>query len=172
MADVGSPPAQSGNNPAQLAMGRLIQRITADVEAFKFNTAIAALMEGLNTLSAYHRKFGVTGELGAATRTFICLLAPFAPHIAEELWERTGGSYSVHQQPWPTTQKAAPEDSITLVVQVDGRVRDRLSVPASVTEAEVRQLAMRCDGVRRHMNERPVARIIYVPGRLVNIVTE
>jgi leucyl-tRNA synthetase len=162
-----------------LAMGRLVRRITADIEAFKFNTAIAALMEGLNTLSAYRRKFGVTGELGAATRTFICLLAPFAPHIAEELWQRLGGSYSVHQQPWPTTQehslpsgKAVSEDSITLVVQVDGRVRDRLSVAASITEAEVCQLAMECDGVRRHMKERPVARIIYVPGRLVNVVTE
>jgi leucyl-tRNA synthetase len=130
-------------------------------------------MEGLNTLTAYQRRFGVTGELGAATRTFIRLLAPFAPHIAEELWERLGESYSVHQQPWPTMQKAAaPDGSITLAVQVNGRVRDKLSVPASVTEAEVRQLAVRCDGVRRHMNERSVARIIYVPGRLVNVVTE
>jgi leucyl-tRNA synthetase len=179
VADAGSPAAPAGNNPAPLAMGRLVRRITADIEAFKFNTAIAALMEGLNTLSAYRRKFGVTGELGAATRTFICLLAPFAPHIAEELWQRLGGSYSVHQQPWPTTQehslpsgKAVSEDSITLVVQVDGRVRDRLSVAASITEAEVCQLAMECDGVRRHMKERPVARIIYVPGRLVNVVTE
>jgi leucyl-tRNA synthetase len=61
---------------------------------------------------------------------------------------------------------------MTLAVQVNGRVRDRLTVPASVTEAEVRQLAVRCDGVRRHVNERPVARIVYVPGRLVNVVTE
>jgi leucyl-tRNA synthetase len=173
VAGAGSPAAPAEDAPAQLAMDRLVQRVTADVEAFKFNTAIAALMEGLNTLAAYHRRFGVTGELGAATRTFICLLAPFAPHVAEELWARLGGSYSVHQQPWPTAQKAAAAGgSITLAVQVDGRVRDRLTVPASVTEAEVRQLAVRCDGVRRHLNERPVARIVYVPGRLVNVVTE
>ena len=172
VAEAGPPVAQAGDGSLSQAVGRLVRRVTADIEAFKFNTAIAALMEGLNTLTTHHREAGVTAELGAATRTFVLLLAPFAPHIAEELWERLGGSYSVHQRPWPTADEAmASDDTITLVVQVNGRVRDRLTVPAAIAEAEIRRLVLEREGIRRYLNERPVARMIYVPGRLVNIVT-
>ena len=152
---------------------RTVQSVTADVEAFKFNTAIAALMECLNEVSTYHHAHGVTAELAEATRTFVLLLAPFAPHIAEELWARLGGPYSVHQQAWPAWEEpAATEETITLVVQVDGKVRDKLTAPADVGEAEIREWALACNGVRRHLNGRRVARVVYVPGRLVNVVTE
>jgi leucyl-tRNA synthetase len=83
-----------------------------------------------------------------------------------------GGAYSVHQQTWPAwDEELAAEETVTLVVQVDGRVRDKLTVPASIEETEARELALNCDGAGRHLNGRQVARVIYVPGRLVNIVT-
>ncbi len=150
-----------------------IRRVTQDIEALKFNTAIAALMECLNEMVADQQAHGVSAGLAEACCVFVRLLAPFAPYIAEELWARLGGPYSVHQQAWPQYD-AAPitEEAITLVVQVDGRVRDRLSVPADVTEAEVRRQALSCDGVRRHLDGRRVARVVYVPGRLVNVVTK
>jgi leucyl-tRNA synthetase len=176
-----SPPRSGGsgdssptvNTQLRRTIHRTIRRVTADVEAFKFNTAIAALMECLNEMSAHHHAHGVTPALAEATRTFVLLLAPFAPHIAEELWARLGGPCSVHQQAWPVWDEAlAAEETVTLVVQVDGRVRDRLTVPADIEEAEARERALNCDGVHRQLDARRVARVIYVPGRLVNIVTD
>ena len=167
-------PEPSRRAPTHLSsyLHRTVQRVTADVEAFKFNTAVAALMECLNEMIAHGQAHGVTEELAEAVRTFVLLLAPFAPHIAEELWARLGGPYSVHRQAWPTWDEAlAAEEMVTLVVQVDGRVRDRLTVPAEIGEAEARALALNCDGVRRHLDGRRVTRVVYVPGRLVNVVT-
>jgi leucyl-tRNA synthetase len=152
---------------------RTVERVTEDVEAFKFNTAVAALMECLNEMVAHHRDHGITTGLAEATRTFILLVAPFAPHVAEELWERLGGPYSVHRQPWPTwdeTQSA--EEAITLVVQIDGKLRERLTVPSTIGEVEARQLALASEGVRPYLEGRRVVRAVFVPGRLINIVTE
>jgi len=166
-------PPDHATGQVSRGLHRTIQRVTADVEAFKFNTAVAALMECLNDLVAHHQAQGVTVELAEAARTFVLLLAPFAPHIAEELWARLGGPYSVHQQAWPTWDEALiARETLTLVVQVDGRVRDRLTVSAGVGEAEARELALNCEGVRRHLIHRRVARVVYVPGRLVNVVTK
>jgi leucyl-tRNA synthetase len=151
---------------------RTIQRVTADVEAWKFNTAVAALMECLNALVAHQQSRGVTEQLSEAVRTFTLLLAPFAPYVAEELWVRMGGPYSVHQQAWPKWDEAAvAEETVTLVVQVNGRVRDRVVVPADIGEDGARELALECEAVRRHAGERPIARMVYVPGKLINIVT-
>lgn len=168
--------SRATNHPAtQLTnhLHRTIRRVITDVEAFKFNTAVAVLMECLNEMTAHYQAHGVTAELTEAARTFVLLLAPFAPHIVEELWARLGGPYSVHQQAWPTWEEAlVAEETVTLAVQVNGRLRDKLIVPAGITEAEARELALNCDGVRRHLDGRRVARVIYVPGRLVNVVTE
>jgi leucyl-tRNA synthetase len=180
VATTPSPPRSGGSSdgsptPAHLhrTISHTIQSVTADVEAFKFNTAIATLMEYLNDLVAYRRTHGVTGELAEAIRIFVLLLAPFAPHVAEELWARLGGPYSVHQQAWPVREEpGAPEETITLIVQVDGRVRDKLTVPAGIGEGEARQRALECANVRRQLDGRRVARVIHVPGRLVNVVTE
>ena len=101
------------------------------------------------------------------------MLAPFAPHLAEELWERVGEAYSVHQQSFPTWDNAlATEETITLVVQVDGRVRDRLPVPVGIAEDEAVELALSQDNVKRHLEGKAVAKVVYVPGRLVNVVTQ
>ncbi|UCC65514.1 MAG: class I tRNA ligase family protein, partial [Anaerolineae bacterium] len=126
-----------------------------------------------NSLTAHHQAHGVTAELAEATRTFVLLLAPFAPHIAEELWARLGGSYSVHQQAWPIWDEAlAAEETITLVVQVNGRVRDRLQVPADIGEEEAKERALASAGAQRHMAGKRIVKVIYAPGRLVNIVVK
>jgi leucyl-tRNA synthetase len=162
----------SGPDGLVAQLHRTVQRITADVQAFQFNTAIAALMGYLNEMTTYQQAHGVTAELAQATRTFVLLLAPFAPYMAEELWSRLGGPYSVHQQAWPTWDEAlAMEETTTLVVQVDGRVRDKLVVPAGITEEEARERARACRGAQRYLEDREIVRVIYVPGRLVNIAT-
>jgi leucyl-tRNA synthetase len=150
---------------------RTVQRVTADVEAFKFNTAVAALMECLNEMTAHQREHGITRELADATRTFILLLAPFAPHLAEELWEQLGGSYSVHQQPWPQWDEALISgETITMVIQVNGKVRDRIQVPADIDEPAAQALALDSAAVQRHLDGRQPRRVIVVPGKLVNVV--
>jgi leucyl-tRNA synthetase len=168
------------NKPAKQPITKLtthlhqtIQRVTADVEAFKFNTAIAALMDLLNAMSAHHHARGVTAELVEAARTYVLLLAPFAPHIAEELWARMGEAYSVHQQPWPEWDEAlATEEVVTLVVQVNGKVRARIEVSADIKEEAAREAALADENVRHHIDGKEIRKVIYVPGRLVNIVTK
>jgi leucyl-tRNA synthetase len=167
-------PAAMDQPSGELAAGlhRTIARITTEIEAFKFNTAVAALMEQLNLMIAHHQAHGVTAELVQAVPVFVRLLAPFAPHIAEELWDRLGGPYSVHQQAWPSWDAAlAAEETITVAVQVDGHVRDRLTMHATAAADAIRERALRCEGASRHLEGKRVARVIYVPGRLVNIVT-
>jgi len=103
--------------------------------------------------------------------TLLLLLAPACPHIAEELWARTGRPYSIHQQSWPQwDEEIAAEETFTLVVQVNGRVRDRLDVPVDIEDEEAKQLALASHGAQRHTEGRQIRRVIYVPGRLVNIV--
>jgi leucyl-tRNA synthetase len=148
-----------------------IQRVTADVEAFKFNTAIAALMELLNAMSAHHHTCSVTVELIEAVHTYVLLLAPFAPHAAEELWARMGEAYSVHQQTWPEWNEAlTTEEMVTLIVQVNGKVRARIEVSADIDEETAKETALTDEALQRYVAGKKVRRIIYVPGRLVNIV--
>ena len=105
--------------------------------------------------------------------TLLLLLAPTAPHLAEELWQRTGYDYSIHNQLWPQWDKElAKDEEITLVVQVNGKLRDRITVSTSITEAEARQLAMERQQVKAHLEGKEVIKTIYVPGRLVNIVAK
>ena len=102
---------------------------------------------------------------------FLLMLAPIAPHVAEELWESTGHAYSVHQQDFPRwDEDLAAEDEITLVVQVNGRVRDRITVSAGIGEDEARRLALDSQRVQAHVNGKTVRNVVYVPGRLVNVV--
>jgi leucyl-tRNA synthetase len=99
------------------------------------------------------------------------MLAPVAPHIAEELWHRVGGTGSIHTRPWPEVDaEAAAAEEITLVVQVNGKVRDRLTVPAAVSREEAERLALASDGGRKFTDGLTVRKVVYVPGRLVNIV--
>jgi leucyl-tRNA synthetase len=106
-----------------------------------------------------------------AIETLLLLLAPSAPHLTEELWERTGRSYSIHSQSFPAWDEAlVAEEQTTLVIQVNGKLRDRLAVPVSITESEARELALGRERVRAHIDGKKIKNVIYVPGRLVNIV--
>ena len=98
-------------------------------------------------------------------------MAPTTPHLAEELWQRLGYDYSIHNQRWPEWNEAlAKDEEITLVVQVNGRLRDRITVPVSITEARARKLARESQRVAAYLVGKTVVKEIYVPGKLVNLV--
>ena len=102
---------------------------------------------------------------------YLRMLAPVCPHIAEELWARCGYEYSIHLQPWPEVdEEAAKEDQITLIVQVNGKLRDRLIVPVSISEVDAKAAALESVSVQAYLEGKTPKKVIYVPGRLVNIV--
>ena len=151
-----------------------IRRGTDDLETFSFNTFIANLME-LNNAMLKVKETPVyrTAAWDEALETLLLMLTPACPHIAEELWARSGRPYSVHLQAWPVwDEAAAAEETIALIVQINGKVRDRIQVPASVDEATARSLALETEGAKRHIAGKQVAQVIVVPGRLVNIVVK
>jgi leucyl-tRNA synthetase len=106
-----------------------------------------------------------------AITDLLLLLAPTVPHLTEELWEMTSHPYSIHNQPWPQwDEELAKEEEVTLVIQVNGKLRDRVTVPVSITEAEARELALGREKIKAYVKDNKIAKIIYVPQRLVNIV--
>lgn len=156
----------------QRKVHQTIRQVSFDLEQFEFNTVISALMELTNALVAA-REAGLSGSpsFNQAVRALLLLMAPATPHIAEELWTRVGMAYSIHNQPWPEYDpELAKEDEITLIVQVNGRVRDRIQVPADIHEDDAKALALASETVQRFVSDKPVKNVIVVPGRLVNIV--
>jgi leucyl-tRNA synthetase len=151
-----------------------IRKVTNDLEKLRFNTMIASLMEFTNYLTKV-RGTGTVDERDwqESLDTLLLLLAPTAPHLAEELWQRMGHDYSIHNQSWPEWDEGlAKDEEITLVIQVNGKLRDRLTVPVSITEAEARKLALESRRVKAHTEGKKLLKTIYVPGRLVNFVVK
>ena len=149
---------------------RLLKKVTGDLEEFRFNTALAALMEHTNYLLAVKGEVGES-EWSEALRKFVLVLAPFAPHHAEEMWALMGRPYSVHEGAWPEWDEGLiAQEEITLVVQVNGKLRDRIDAPADVSEEMAKELALASEKVRPHVEGREIRKSIYVPGRLVNFV--
>ncbi|MBN1147653.1 MAG: class I tRNA ligase family protein [Anaerolineales bacterium] len=149
-----------------------LRQVTHDYETLEFNTIISALMELLNEMYKA-RDAGASGtpEWAEAQDIYLRMMAPATPHVAEELWARLGKPYSIHTQPWPEVdEEAAAEERITLVVQVNGKVRDRLEAPADIPEAEAKALALASEAVQKHLGGKPPRKVILVPGKLVNIV--
>jgi leucyl-tRNA synthetase len=141
---------------------------------FQFNTAVAALMELYNTITEWQRA-GAAGEdepvLHEAIRTLILLLSPFAPHIAEELWTRTGRRESVFKQPWPKwDENFLKTEEITIVIQINGKLRSQIRVPAGLEENDIRSLALSDGRIREWLKDRSPKNVIYVKDKLVNIV--
>jgi leucyl-tRNA synthetase len=162
--------------PAALELRRRVHRtihqVSHDLETFEFNTVVSALMELTNEIVA-SRQEGLEGTpvFKEAIQALLVLMAPSAPHIAEELWARIGKPYSIHTQAWPKYDvEVARAEQITLVVQVNGKVRDRLVVAADIADEEARALALESEAVRKFMGGKPPRQVIVVPGRLVNIV--
>ena len=149
-----------------------IRKATTDMERFHFNTLLAALMELTNGLLRYRDAGPVDRDAWIeGVQSLLLMLAPVAPHISEELWARSGRPYSVHTQTWPAwDEDLAREDEITLVVQVNGKLRDRIQAPADIDEERAKELALASERVRQFTKVKQVAKIIYVPGKLVNLV--
>jgi len=149
-----------------------LEAVTRDFETFNFNTIVSGLMELLNemTTAKANGAFG-TAAWKEAQDIYLRMMAPICPHIAEELWQRSGREYSIHNQPWPEVDTAATlEEEITLIVQVNGKLRDRLTVPAGISEAQAKQAALNSENVAPYLAGTTPKKVIYVPGRLVNIV--
>ena len=151
---------------------KTIRRVGEDVESFKFNTAIAAMMEFSNTLNqAWDRKDIASEVWNESLGSLVKMMSPITPFLSEDLWEKLGQQYSVHQQDWPDWDpELAADEMITLVVQVNGRLRDRIEVPADISEEDAQEKALASDRVKVHTEGKTVRRVIYVPGRLVNVV--
>jgi len=151
---------------------RAIQRVTEDLDAFQFNTAIAALNEFVNALTKLKDDtVTVTVAWREAVETLTLLLAPLTPHLAEEQWERLGKPYSVHQQSWPSFDpELAKDDEVEIVVQVNGKVRERMMISPTVSESDVTSRAMQLDKIAVALAGGALTKVIYVPGRLVNIL--
>jgi leucyl-tRNA synthetase len=151
---------------------QFVRRITSDMERFRFNTAVAKQMEYLNYLISVAAEPIDATQWRTGIETLTVLLAPIAPFITEEVWQTVlGHKESVHQQSWPTYDEALTADEqITVVVQVNGKLRDRLLVPANSDEETLRKAALSSSGAKRYIDGYQVRKVIVVPEKLVNIV--
>ncbi|MBI4036678.1 leucine--tRNA ligase [Candidatus Daviesbacteria bacterium] len=148
-------------------MHKTIKKVTEDIENIKFNTAVAALMEWLNHLS---RKDKVSKE---EYKIFLLLLAPFAPHMTEELWSILGEEYSIHQQPWPKSDGGyLREAQVKIVIQVNGKVREILVIDKDIesNKLDIEKLALEKEKVKKFLNGKSVKKSVYVKGKLINFV--
>jgi Leucyl-tRNA synthetase len=151
---------------------QMLKRITRDFKKFEFNTIVSGLMELLNEMYAA-REAGLAGtpEWNEAVDIYLRILAPVCPHIAEELWEKTGGKYSIHDQPWPTVDEdAAREQEIVIPVQVNGKLRDRVVLPADVSEEDIKSAALASKIIQKYLEGKTPKKVIVAQKKLVNIV--
>jgi leucyl-tRNA synthetase len=175
--EVGGAPVERAPSPADTdlarASHRLVAKVGEDYERWSYNTAVAAFMEHTNELYRYvQAPDGPRRDtLDAALDTLLLLLAPMAPHVTAELWERRRGTH-VHEQPWPQADPAMlVVDTVTMVVQVDGKVRDRIEVDAGIDAAAAEELALASDKVQAHLGGQPPRKVIARPPQLVNLVS-
>ncbi len=149
-----------------------IHRVENSMEAFKWNTAVAALMELRNELNTAGRGGLVTAEAWSeGVDALLKMLAPIAPHITEELWRNRGGTDSIHVQEWPLfDSELAAEDTVTMVLQVNGKVRSRIDVPAEISEADAEALALADERIAELTEGKTIRKVIARPPKLINIV--
>jgi leucyl-tRNA synthetase len=166
---------QVGSGASDAVLRRRTQQaigaVTADYEGFRFNTAVAELMKLANAMQDHVQNAGEVGEeWERSVDVLIRLLHPMAPHITEELWERTGHQGLCANAAWPEYDpEAAAEPEVTLVVQVAGKLRDRLQVPAGLPEAQAIERALTSEKVTQHLGGRP-RKVVYVPDKILNLV--
>ena len=174
--DAGSLDTSKANEETIRGTKRLLHQTVRkcynDLDKFKFNTAIASLMELTNHLNRVWSDSSIDAETWReCTKKLMLMLAPMAPHMTEELWGMNGHSYSIHQQEFPSwDDDLAAEDVITLVLQVNGKVRDKIEVDAGIEEAEAQALALASPKIQSFVEGKSVVKSVYVPSRLVNIV--
>jgi len=156
-------------------LARTVKKVTEDMNTLQFNTGVAAMMEFLNFLSANRGKAGsVPAAWRKVQKDFLELLAPIAPFVAEELWHILGfGSPedSVHTREWPVwIEDDLVKDTVEIVVQIKGKIKDRISVPAGASSAEIEKIALGREKIQDFLQGSVPRRVIVVPGRLVNII--
>jgi leucyl-tRNA synthetase len=150
---------------------RTVKKVTEDIERFAFNTAIPALMTLVNTLTDYVRAGARRQTLDTVIELLLLLLSPMAPHIAHELWERTGHTSLLATEPWPEWDpELVAREVVTLILQVNGKVRDRIDVSADISPEEAERLALESERIREWIGDGEVRKVIARPPRLVNVV--
>lgn len=171
-ADPGSTSGQATATIAETTH-KTIKKVTEDIEAYRFNTAIAAMMEAVNGLYKIKAEHGMRNRESwqAGLENIVQLLAPFAPHISEELWSQLGHTDSIHIGHWPDWDEALlVQDTVTMAIQVNGKVRAELQLGHSADEEAAKAAALANDNVKHFVGEKAPRRIIYVPGKILNIV--
>ena len=162
---------------------KTIKKISNDIVEFRFNTAISQLMIFVNTIrersietDSLGRKTGIVGYTIMENKdleAFLKLVAPFAPHITEELWANLGHKKSIHLEKWPEyDEKLVVDEVISVGVQVNGKHRATITLPAKATEQEAREIAEKDENVRKYLDNNKIIKFIYVPGKIINFVTE
>ena len=150
-----------------------IQKVTGDIEKdFHFNTAISAVMELVNEIySAIGEKKEIDTSIREATKIAVLLLSPFVPHIAEELWQNLGERSSIFKTPWPSfDENAIKEKEVTVIIQVNGRVRSKISVPVNSPEDKLKEIVLVDAKVTKWIQSKEIKKFIVIPDKLVNIV--
>jgi len=166
-------PDQAAARELQRALHYAIKSVTEDLETFSFNTAIARLMELTNALSKAKPNCWGSDLWTEAVRGLLLLLAPVTPHMTEELWSLLGYPYSIHQQDWPVWDEALLlEDTIELPVQINGKVRARITLPAGSSEEAIKAAALSDAQVQRNLEGKQVVKVIVPRGQLVSIVVK
>ena len=164
-----SPSAESEDR-ARRALHKAIKKVSEDLPALRFNTAIAILMETVNVL----RQSGLSAQMHhELARDLVLLLAPIAPFLAEELWEGLGGAFSVHQQRWPSFDASLVAGEVVIIpIQINGKTRGRIEVEAGANEEAVTKKALALPEMQKHVQGKRVVKSYYVPNRLINLVVE
>ncbi len=165
-ADAGCPTG-TPTEETQKRTHKTIQLVTDHIERLRFNTAIAAMMDHLNHIAKLKPE-----EMGRfAAESFTLLLAPMAPHVTEEIWRALGHKSSIHLESWPTFDPNLVRDEmVTVVVQINGKVRDRLELPAGTAEDDVRTLALNSEPVKRHLDGKLPKKFIFIKDKMLSIV--
>lgn len=166
-----------GKEDKQLAyiLNNTLKRVSGDIQKrFNFNTAISAIMELVNEMYRYKELDDINlGLLADATEKLVLMLAPFVPHIAEEMWEGIGGEGLVYDAKWPEVDESMlVKDTVEIVVQINGKVREKADVPAGLDKAGLEEAVLAMDSVKALMEGKNVVKVIAVPGKLVNIVVK
>jgi len=160
------PNPKSQNNELEKLIHKTIKKVTEDMEGFKFNTAISALMMLLNELEKTDQQFN-----NSTIKRFLLLLAPFAPHISEEMWHQLSNKKSIHLEKWPKYDKRlVVEDEFDLVIQINGKTRDVVKARKGISEEEAREMALESEKVKKFTEGRESRKVIFVKDKLINLI--
>ncbi len=167
----------SGDADKELAfeMNSTIKKVTEDIrERFNFNTAISSIMELVNEMYKYKEGPAINeNQFRDAIQKLLLVMAPFTPHLCEEMWQQLGMKDSIHKMPWPSFDPAAlVKDSVEIVVQINGKIKDKIQVPTALTSKELEMRALENEKIKQHIAGLQLVKVIAVPGKLVNIVVK